>query len=424
MNTEELARSVRELLERTNGVLDICRRTPPKPGERFNVFSVINAETDEVDTHCRLLYELLSPSGSHGMGGCFLEAFFNLVLDKPYPGSAAVSVHREYVIDHTGDNYGRIDLLIQGRNFCYPIEVKVYAGDQWEQVKRYARFSSDAQDSQVFYLTLDGSIPSEDSLGGTNLSDIVCLSFADDIRRWLKRCGELAWNVPNVAEIIRQYIKLLDKLTGNYEGDVFMEQIEQTVGMSWKNFESAMAIAECVPPLQCKMMQQVFQEIELHMSQMDDPLIEVESCYKTESQRYYNKGNAHPHIDYRLAECDGLTVTLRFQIDWNLYFALAFWDGKEAVPCPKELQRMADAFNNQSWKDRLKGKPQEKWFLWWKYLPYSEAVESETEKLLNFKKCTGLYSRLFDPEQHRALMGRIFDQIDAHIQNIRTTGLY
>ena len=38
MNTEELPRSVRELLERTNGILDIRRRTPPKPGERFNEF--------------------------------------------------------------------------------------------------------------------------------------------------------------------------------------------------------------------------------------------------------------------------------------------------------------------------------------------------------------------------------------------------
>lgn len=51
MSTEELVQSVRKLLEYTNGVLDIRRRTPLKPGERFNVFTIINAEADEVDTH-------------------------------------------------------------------------------------------------------------------------------------------------------------------------------------------------------------------------------------------------------------------------------------------------------------------------------------------------------------------------------------
>ena len=212
-----------QLLDQVAAILELRKKTRPIPGENFNVFSVMSMEAKEVDTHCRLLCELLSPNGSHGMGGCFLQAFFEIVLNKSYPGDAFVSVYREYVIDHDDDNYGRIDLLIRGQGFCYPIEVKVYAGDQWEQIKRYARFASDAQDSQVYYLTLYGDAPSEDSLGGVNVSDIVCLSFAYDISKWLERCGELAWNVPSVAEIIRQYSKLLDKLTGNVRGDIFMD---------------------------------------------------------------------------------------------------------------------------------------------------------------------------------------------------------
>lgn len=173
-----------QLLDQVTAILELRKKMPPVPGENFNIFSVMHMETKEVDTHCRLLYELLSPGGSHGMGDCFLESFFKLVLQKPYPGSAAVSVYREYVIKPEDDNYGRIDLMFQGKGFCYPIEVKVYAGDQWEQVKRYAHVSSDAQ---VYYLTLDGHPPSEDSLGGIEVSDVVCLSFADDIRGWLKR---------------------------------------------------------------------------------------------------------------------------------------------------------------------------------------------------------------------------------------------
>ena len=56
-----------------------------RKGTHFNVFSVLNMETDEVNSHCRLLFELLSPFGSHGLGDCFLKEFFQTVLHKPYP---------------------------------------------------------------------------------------------------------------------------------------------------------------------------------------------------------------------------------------------------------------------------------------------------------------------------------------------------
>ncbi|WP_304973809.1 PD-(D/E)XK nuclease family protein [uncultured Alistipes sp.] len=418
MNTEELARSVRELLERTNGILDIRRRTPPKPGERFNVFSVMNMETKEVDTHCRLLYELLSPNGSHGMGGCFLEAFFDLVLEKPYPGSTAVSVYREYVIDHTDDNYGRIDLLIQGRNFCYPIEVKVRAKDQWEQVKRYARFSSDAQDGQVFYLTLDGSVPSEDSLGGTDLSDIVCLSFADDIRRWLKRCGELAWNVPNVAEIIRQYMKLLDKLTGNYEGDVFMEQIKQTVKSSRDNFESAVAVSAALETVKAEKMRDIFKEIAGHVEAKG--LEHCQSTYENASAIYYgpSRRRVWPGIIYPIPHqrCGDLHLALNIEVEDNLYYGLIFYKGNCEF-APQDVGQLADAFSDESWKTFIeKFTHRNDWWLWWRYLPGQESR-------LNFKTCGGLYPALYDPDSYREIMNQILAELDRGIKDMLETGL-
>lgn len=61
-------------------------------------------ETDEVGTHSRMLFELLSPNGSHGMGSLFLREFFALVLKKPFREDAAV--FRERDISGAG-NYGR-----------------------------------------------------------------------------------------------------------------------------------------------------------------------------------------------------------------------------------------------------------------------------------------------------------------------------
>ena len=141
-----------QLLDYAAAILKLKKECPPTPGENFNIFSILNLETDEVNTHCRLLYELLSPNGCHGMGDRFLRAFFEIVLHKPYCES--VSVYRECTIEkQTDDDYGRIDLLIRGNDICYPIEVKIYAGDQWGQIDRYSRFASKAKEHQVYYLT-------------------------------------------------------------------------------------------------------------------------------------------------------------------------------------------------------------------------------------------------------------------------------
>lgn len=418
MNTEELAQSVRELLERTNGILDIRRRTPPKPGERFNVFSIMNMETKEVDTHCRLLYELLSPNGSHGMGGCFLEAFFDLVLEKPYPGSTAVSVHREYVIDHTDDNYGRIDLLIQGRNFCYPIEVKVYAGDQWEQVKRYARFSSDAQDSQVFYLTLDGSIPSEDSLGGTDLSDVVCLSFADDIRRWLKRCGELAWQIPTITETLRQYIGVIDKLTGRGQENKYMEQIQKPVGSSRDHFESALAISAALETVKAEKMRDMFKEIDAHVRTKG--LKPCQSTYKDASAIYYgpSRRRVWPGIIYPIPHqrCGDLKLALNIEVEDNLYYGLIFYKGN-CEQVPQDVGQLVGAFSDESWKKFIeKFTHRNDWWLWWRYLPGQESR-------LNFKTCGELYPALYDTDSYQEIMARSIAELDRGIEDMLKTGL-
>ena len=47
-------------------------------GEQFNVFSILEVETDEVKTHSAFLADLLSPQGSHRQGAAFLKLFLGL----------------------------------------------------------------------------------------------------------------------------------------------------------------------------------------------------------------------------------------------------------------------------------------------------------------------------------------------------------
>ena len=87
--------AMQSLLDQAKTILELRKQKKERPGEQFNVFPVLNIETDEVNTHSRLLYEFLRPDGSHGMGDQFLRIFFKVVLKKDYPQDGSVQVSRE-----------------------------------------------------------------------------------------------------------------------------------------------------------------------------------------------------------------------------------------------------------------------------------------------------------------------------------------
>ena len=394
-----------DLLEKAKAILHLRSQQPKKPGDNFNIFAVL--QLNEVD-HCRMLFELLDPKGSHGMGDCFLRSFFDMVLKKPY--SSGISVYRE-----KSTEYGRIDLLIEGIDFCYPIEVKVHACDQQTQLARYDKFAAKrAKEHKVYYLTLDSYDPSEQSRGNANVD---CLSFARKIREWLLRCGEIAWRQPAIAEIIRQYIKLLDELTGNVQEDIYMQQIRNEIKKSQINFESAVAIANSLPIIKTEMMKRVFAEIEKHM---EGRLIKFNSDYQDRAIQYCQSKidkRKFPGVAYCLTESDGKIAALRFEVDWDsLYMGVTFYAEEKHLECSEDkmlemLAAMFPAANCQNIK------PGSKHWLWWKYLPAEDM-------LLNFNACNGIYPQLYDENGFNNIMKLIFAQIDGHLDHIIETGLY
>ncbi|HAE91818.1 MAG TPA: hypothetical protein DCG60_04115, partial [Tissierella sp.] len=71
-----------------------------KTGGYFNIFKITNIASDEV-TICRVLYELLSPSGSHYQGTTYLKIFIEEVLKIEMSESelGSATVYREPWID-------------------------------------------------------------------------------------------------------------------------------------------------------------------------------------------------------------------------------------------------------------------------------------------------------------------------------------
>lgn len=404
------------LLSQIKQILEIQRSMPVQPGKNFNVFSLLGCERQEVNVHCRMLYELLNPSGSHGCGDIFLKSFFERVLQKPYPKSGA-TIRREASIGRTSGVSGRIDLLIEGSGLCYPIEVKVDAPDQPAQIARYNSFAKkQAKESQVFYLTMDGSKPSEDSTGGD--SDLAqCISFYEDIHDWLLCCVELAWQIPMVVGTIRQYANLIETLNPFRKEDAFMEAICKTIGMSKNNYQAAAAIEEVMTSVRTKMICQVFSEIDDFLSAR---LEKVDSTYEEDSQFYYQprKSSYYPEATYRIKKFGEVSICLTVELWDRLYYGVTITNADDEWLSEFDIS-WAEAFDNNAWKEQMKkrvSKTDDSCFVWSLYLP-------PMENPIDFTNCTGRYADLFDPEEHKRIMENIFAEFDANLDSIKKTGL-
>ena len=72
----------------------------------------------------------------------------------------------------------RIDFVLESKNFCAVIEMKVDARDGDSQLARYASFCrKKRKEYMVYYLTLDGHAPEEQSVRGVEPERFRCISF-------------------------------------------------------------------------------------------------------------------------------------------------------------------------------------------------------------------------------------------------------
>ncbi|MGN1281592.1 MAG: PD-(D/E)XK nuclease family protein [Succinivibrio sp.] len=190
------------------------------PFKKFNLFDILDIKSKEV-IMCRFLYELLSPNGSHGMGDTFWRKFIEVIGNNRLIDSNndVIKVTAENVIT---DNR-RIDILIRTKRQIIPIEVKIYAEEQKNQVKDYLDYcenytTHNKLDSCILlYLTLDGHYPSKYSTAAEIEQDqddrIICISFKEHILNFLQQC--LSCNCSeSVKANIKQYQFAIEEITG------------------------------------------------------------------------------------------------------------------------------------------------------------------------------------------------------------------
>ena len=216
-NLKSLLSKVDVLVSREKAIQD----EKYKRGDSFNIFKSCGVNHYET-THSSIIAELLNPKGSHGQGGLFLKEFLVATgaYDSEYNDCNDFIVNTEHSFSiQTPDGVctGRIDIIISSPSAAIMIENKIYADDQYEQLKRYDTYlkaSAWKNNYKILYLTLDNHDP------GDEASKNVCytsISYKDDIIKWLLKVKHLMIDKPIIRETIHQYIQHIRILTNTID---------------------------------------------------------------------------------------------------------------------------------------------------------------------------------------------------------------
>ncbi|WP_343606047.1 PD-(D/E)XK nuclease family protein [Fluviicola sp.] len=300
------------ILKLLNRIIEVHPNSQFTSSNKYNIFQVLQLESEEVRLHSRFLADLLNPQGNHGLKSFFLRSFLDLVKESTiFPDLNRVEVHVEkYIGPVTSTTGGQIDiLLIDNLNNALIIENKIYAGDQENQLLRYSNFGKQLENRDgrfhIVYLTLQGNYASELSLGKMmKHEDYERLSYKHHITHWLEDCiQQLAGN--NQTEVIlTHYTQLLKNLTG-MENNIDLQLTVSEIIQSKEHFVAAEKITNALLPAKCDLLKQAIKEIETQLKSTYPNLgfyISERFGYRYEGMEIHHKeqeNNQHPsHIRF------------------------------------------------------------------------------------------------------------------------------
>ncbi|MCF6365060.1 MAG: PD-(D/E)XK nuclease family protein [Bacteroidales bacterium] len=245
---KEQIQNIKNLLQKVSAISKKYEEIAKITGENFNIFQVMNMQSDEVNLHSAFIAELLNPKGMHGQGDVFLKLFIEQFKIENFNTENAVAEAEKYIgaINEDYTEGGRIDIIIKGNEGKkIIIENKIYAEDQENQLLRYYNYAPDAY---IYYLTLYGEEPSVYSIGNGSFKkeNVKLLSYSDDIKKWLEKCKKEAVNFPGLRETITQYINIIKYLTGQTMNKTMNKEMVELILKDADNLKSAVKINQVI----------------------------------------------------------------------------------------------------------------------------------------------------------------------------------
>ena len=376
------------LLKEVWAISDKYEFISQKTGGHFNLFNIVDIATDEVRI-CRVLHELLNPMGMHYQKDAYLKLFVKHVLQLDIPDKVCktMQVYREYMLP----DGRRIDLAIESEDYFIPIEVKIYAKDQERQCYDYYQ---KAKNTNVYYLTLEGALPSEYSAVGlakneNGYKEVTTISFRDEILIWLAKCLEHkeTIKIAPIREILLQFISVIRRLTNQSEEGKEME-IQKVITASKENMMSAIEIEKSLKVCKTEMMYKVLRAIEEGLGK-EKLINEFDYEYNNgeKIKNYYErKTSTYPGISYLYKKDikEGVDIWFRVEIDWKLF--VGFCVPLHGRAGKQQLSEEEIKCYIPSFEPAVEG-----WWAYWEYLPVDYEMVSPDFKVFN-----EAYFNLFD----------------------------
>ncbi|PRY69867.1 PDDEXK-like family protein [Halomonas ventosae] len=380
-------------------VVSDAREKANRHGERFNIFSILRVHRNEAETHSRFLHELLNPQGRHGEGCTFLNLFLESVLGLQTSGEGRYRVRRELATEEKR----RVDIVIESPDTIAGIELKIDAADQKAQLHDYyqelQRRAGGEKQVVLAYLTLDGKSPSAMSLNGLSKGQVACLSFSDEVSRWLQGCIEKSPHKPALANAIRQYQQLIHNLTG--KGGTMSDLVAGELNSDVERFKEALEVEKSLPRAKASVQEVFWQELRAALEAQFGvtPSVYGGNSIAAISHDYYSKNRNNKHIGikmpiYRLGDRN---ICLYVNLYHAVHYGLRMEDETGTVASSPDLKEVAQ---EKIGKGNAQADREADWLVCFYYNPGA----GDEEKIIRFDTFNNAAIGLLDREVRRTLI--------------------
>ncbi|WP_418850038.1 PDDEXK-like family protein [Prevotella sp.] len=336
---EDKIRNLQVLLQRLDIVRDkITARNEGK--EKFNIFTCLMDSSDEVNLHSRFISSLLDPQGNHGLGFAPIDILLKTLNSSFQYDQETIEVIPSF---SNWSEYKEIDILLIDRRTKYAIiiENKINAcdsnhGDEGQLERYYRRIIEEdkipQENVEVYYLTIDGHEPSEESVSTSSrykdLPDILrCITYGNEIMRWLQQCMQIACNKPFIRETIAQYINLIKEMINDTEIEDRLE-ILKIISKNDDTLASAKLLFDNYKHIQWQTIFDLFQEFYSELEKRG-----YKCLSKVENATIDNIVHGGPKLrkqnpQFSFKKSDGLQITIGCDYDDWFYFGLKSKENK------------------------------------------------------------------------------------------------
>lgn len=354
--------------------------------ETFNIFSILRNEYDEVNLHSKFITELLKDKN---YGRKFIELLLPIIGVEKI-NYKRVNIFSEYSIK---DN-GRIDIILkfflEDNKKVIVIENKIYADDQYQQLKRYydsmLMEGYKSEEIELVYLTLAGAEPSEDSIKGLPAAvreNMRIISYKDDIITWIEDCIKEVAQVPIIRETLVQYESLLKKITG--KGERIMTEEMKNMILSNKDYLDMVykltdVLVKIKQELQLKFWEKLEEKLNNSLNLQLEKRLEYPNHHYSENliEKFYtnSRNNRFYGLMYFIKDLENRgKLYLRIEVSDNLYFGFRIINNEGNSTTNKK-----DDYLEKELLDLKFSRTD--WWLGWKYFCSSELQN----QFINFKE--------------------------------------